>query len=468
TPLGIAAETENPSFLALDPRGKYLYAANEISDYQGQKSGGVSAFEIDRDTGKLKFLNEVSSRGPGPCYVTVDRTGKYVLVANYDGGSVAAFPILQDGRLAEASSVVQHQGHGPNPERQERPHAHQIELTRDNRYALAADLGLDKLLVYKFDATKGSLTANDPPYGEVPPAAGPRHFVFHPNGRFVYVINEMGGSVTEFSYDPRTGSLRSLKTVSSLPKEFKGSNDSAEIEVHPSGKFLYASNRGPDNIAVFTIDRRNGSLTPVDHISTRGKAPRNFGLDQVGQVVHPETLHRQAVHIGHRAQVGEQLRQWVPARNLGVAVGRDHEKRLRVLRPQQVAQHQHRRARRPVQVVDDEHDRRPLRRRADEPGGGLEEVVAVGLRVARRRHRQLGQAQLHLGDEARQHAAVGLDVGVQVLDRAHLHVLAQRLGERLVRDSELLVAPTPQDGGAGAVGPQGELGGETGLADAGL
>lgn len=283
TPLGIAAETENPSFLALDPRGKYLYAANEISDYQGQKSGGVSAFEIDRDTGKLKFLNEVSSRGPGPCYVTVDRTGKYVLVANYDGGSVAAFPILQDGRLAEASSVVQHQGHGPNPERQERPHAHQIELTRDNRYALAADLGLDKLLVYKFDATKGSLTANDPPYGEVPPAAGPRHFVFHPNGRFVYVINEMGGSVTEFSYDPRTGSLRSLKTVSSLPKEFKGSNDSAEIEVHPSGKFLYASNRGPDNIAVFTIDRRNGSLTPVDHISTRGKAPRNFAIDPTGR-----------------------------------------------------------------------------------------------------------------------------------------------------------------------------------------
>ena len=283
TPLGVAAETTNPSFLAIDPKGKYLYAANEISDYQGQKSGGVSAFEIDRDNGKLRFLNEVSSRGAGPCYVTVDKTGKYVLVANYDGGSVAAFPILQDGRLGEASSFVQHEGHGPNPERQERPHAHQIELTRDNRFAIASDLGLDKLLVYKFDAMKGTLTPNNPPSGEVPPGAGPRHFVFHPNGKFVYVLSEMGGNVTEFSYNARTGALRSLKTISSLPKDFKGSNDSAEIEILPSGKFLYASNRGPDNIAVFAVDGRKGSLTSVDHISTRGKEPRNFAIDPTGR-----------------------------------------------------------------------------------------------------------------------------------------------------------------------------------------
>jgi 6-phosphogluconolactonase len=283
TPLDLVGETSNPSFVAVDAAGKHLYAVNEIGDYQGQKSGGVSAFEIDKESGKLKFLNEVASHGAGPCYVALDKTGTYVLVANYDGGSVAVFSILQDGRLGEASSVVQHEGHGLDKERQEGPHAHEIELSRDNRFAIASDLGLDKLLVYEFDAAKGSLKEKKTASGEVPPGAGPRHFVFHPNGKFVYALNEMGGSITQFSFNGKTGALQSLKTVSSLPTDFKGKNDSAEIEVHPSGKFLYASNRGPDNIAVFAIDGAKGSLTLVEDISTKGKTPRNFAIDPSGR-----------------------------------------------------------------------------------------------------------------------------------------------------------------------------------------
>src|SRR5882762_214887 len=279
----LVSETTNPSFLAVTPSGQFLYAANEISDYQGEKSGGVSAFAVDRKTGKLTFLNEVSSRGAGPCHVALDKTGKYVLVANYDGGSVAAFPVLPDGRLGEASAVVQHSGHGPNAERQEAPHAHEIQLAPDNRFAIAADLGLDKLLVYRFDAVKGTLVANESPFAQVEPAAGPRHFVFHPNSQFVYTLNEMGGSVTSFSYNSGTGTLHNLQTVSSLPKDFKGHNDSAEIVADPKGKFLYASNRGPDDIAVFAIDAAKGTLQPVEHVPTKGKAPRNFAIDPTGK-----------------------------------------------------------------------------------------------------------------------------------------------------------------------------------------
>jgi len=279
----LVAETTNPSFLAVDPSGQYLYAANEISQYKGAKSGGVSAFAVDRKTGKLAFLNEVSSRGAGPCHVTLDKTGKYVLVANYDGGSVAVLPVLEDRRLGEASVVVQHTGHGPNPERQERPHAHQIELSPDNRFAIANDLGLDQLLVYHFDVAKGTLVAGDPAFASVEAGAGPRHLAFHPNGRFVYAINELGGSVTGFAYDAHQGLLRNLQTISTLPQDFKGKNDSAEIAVDPSGKFLYGSNRGPDDIAVFAIDSAKGTLKLVGSAPTQGKTPRNFAIDPTGK-----------------------------------------------------------------------------------------------------------------------------------------------------------------------------------------
>src|SRR5271170_5263472 len=237
TSIGVAAETTNPSFLAVHPNHRFLYAVNETGNYEDQKSGAVSAFSIDRATGKLTLLNEVASKGADPCYITVDKTGKYVLVANYTGGSIAAFPVLEDGRLGEASAFVQHTGHGTDPQRQEGPHAHSIDLSPDNRYAMVDDLGLDETLVYKFDGAKGSLTLNDPPFAKADPGAGPRHFALHPNGKFAYVINEMASTVTLLAFDGAAGSLRPLQTISTLPKGFAGRNDDAEVEVDTSGKF---------------------------------------------------------------------------------------------------------------------------------------------------------------------------------------------------------------------------------------
>ncbi len=282
TPLGLAAETVNPSFLAIDPSRRFLYAVNEVPTYKGARSGAVSAFAIDRQTGKLSLLNEVASRGADPCYIAFDKTGKYALVANYTGGSVAVFPVHADGRLGESSAFIQHAGSSVNHERQEGPHAHWIETTTGNRFVIAADLGLDELLVYRFDPKNGSLAANDPPYARLDPGAGPRHVAFHPNGRFAYVVNELQSTITAFSYDPRRGVLHSLKTVSTLPKSFSGSNDTAEIRVHPNGKFLFASNRGHDSIAVFSIDGKSGTLALVDHFPTLGKTPRNFEIEPTG------------------------------------------------------------------------------------------------------------------------------------------------------------------------------------------
>jgi 6-phosphogluconolactonase len=287
TPLGVAAETANPSFLAIDPSRRFLYAVNEVQKYKGASSGSVSAFAINRQTGKLSLLNEVASRGADPCYIAFDKTGKYALVANYTGGSAAVFPVRgggrADGYLGQSSAFVQHAGSSVNRERQEGPHAHWIETTPDNRFAIAVDLGLDKLLVYRFDAKTGSLTANAPPYAKLDPGAGPRHLAFHPNGKFAYVVNELQSSITAFSYDSSHGALHALKTVSTLPKGFSGSNDTAEIQVHPSGKFLFASNRGHDSIAVFAIDSNTGALTLIDHFPTQGKTPRNFEIDPTGK-----------------------------------------------------------------------------------------------------------------------------------------------------------------------------------------
>jgi 6-phosphogluconolactonase len=285
TPLGLAAESTNPSFVAVHPNGKFLYAVNELANYKGANSGGVSAFAIDRTTGKLTFLDELPSRGADPCYITVDKSGKFVLVANYTGGSVIVYPILDDGRLGEASAFVQHSGHGPNAERQEGPHAHSIDLSPDNRFAFVDDLGLDELLVYKFDAAKGSLAPNDPPFAKLAPGAGPRHFALRPDGKFGYVVAEMGRSVTVFSNDAAKGTFQHLQTVTTLPKDFTGRNDDAEIEVLPSGKFLYASNRGHDSIAVFAIDSAKGTLTTVEITSTGGKEPRSFEIDPTGTLL---------------------------------------------------------------------------------------------------------------------------------------------------------------------------------------
>ena len=285
TPLGLAAETTNPSFVALHPNGRFLYAVNEVGNYKGPNSGGVSAFSVDRATGKLTFLNELPSRGADPCYITVDQTGKYVLVANYTGGSVAVFPVLADGKLGEASAFVQHTGHGTNPARQEGPHAHSIDLSADNRFAMVDDLGLDELDVYKFDASKGLLTPNSPPFAKLDAGAGPRHFVLRPDGKFAYVVTEMGHTVTVFSNDAANGKLQPLQTISTLPKNFTGRNDDAEIRVHPTGKFLYASNRGEDSIVVYAIDKSKGTLTQVGSVPTGGKEPRSFEIDPTGALL---------------------------------------------------------------------------------------------------------------------------------------------------------------------------------------
>jgi 6-phosphogluconolactonase len=212
----------------------------------------------------------------------VDSQGKNVLVANYGGGTSAVLPIQPDGRLAAPSSIIQHSGSSVNPERQEGPHAHSINLDAGNRFAFTADLGLDKVLIYRFDGAKGTLAPNAPPSVSTAPGAGPRHFAFHPSGRYAYVINELDSTVTAFRYDGQSGTLTTLQAISTLPAGFSGDTTTAEVQVHPSGRFLYGSNRGHDSIAMFAIDPDTGRLTALGHQPTGGKTPRNFGIDPTG------------------------------------------------------------------------------------------------------------------------------------------------------------------------------------------
>jgi len=282
--IGLAAESTDPSFVAVHPNGKFLYAVNEVGDFNGMKSGAVSAFAIDPKSGALKLLNQVSTHGAGPCFVSLDKTGRFVLVANYDGGSVATFAIQDDGSLSLLKGFVQHSGSGVDKERQEGPHAHWIGVSPDNRFALAADLGLDDVLVYKLDDVRGGLTPNTPPLAEVKPGSGPRHLVFHPTGKFAYLVSEMSSTVTTFAYSAQKGSLSALQTLPMLPKDYSGVREAAEIAVHPSGKFLYASNRGTANsIVAYKIDAVKGTLTAAGTFSTKGMIPRNFAIDPTGQ-----------------------------------------------------------------------------------------------------------------------------------------------------------------------------------------
>jgi 6-phosphogluconolactonase len=282
TSLGLVAETENPSFLASDPSGSFLYAVNEIDEYKGQKTGTISAFSIEKSSGKLALLNKVASQGTGPCYVTTDKTGHYVLVANYGGGSIADFPVLKDGSLGSVASFIQHTGSGPKPN-QDAPRVHSIGLSADNRFAVVADLALDNLISYPFNVANGSVTSNNAAVFKMPSGAGPRHFTFDPRGRFAYVIAEMQSTVTVMSFDAATGELDQLQTISTLPKYFSGVNNAAEVQVHPSGKFLYASNRGHDSIAVFSIHPKDGTLSLLEYVPTNGKEPRHFGMDSKGR-----------------------------------------------------------------------------------------------------------------------------------------------------------------------------------------
>ena len=277
SPLGLAAEASNPAWLALHPNGNILYAANEDTNYQGLKSGSVTAFTIDHSTGKLTKLNTVPSRGPGPCHVAVDHAGLVLFAANYAGGSVAAFPIKLDGSLGEASHFVQHTGSSVNPDRQNAPHAHSANIAPDNRFVFVADLGLDEVLSYDLDLRPSSTS-----FARVQPGLGPRHMVFSANGKFAYVMNEMGSSVTVFAYDVKQGTFKELANVSSLPADYKGEKAGAEIALHPSGKFLYASNRGDNTIALFNVDKAQGGITLVGTTPTGGKTPRNFAIDPSG------------------------------------------------------------------------------------------------------------------------------------------------------------------------------------------
>lgn len=282
TPPEVAAETENPSFLAVDPHQHFLYAVNELDSYKGQKSGAVSVFSIDPKTAKLTFRQQVASLGGAPAHLAVDHTGHDLLVANYNGGNVVVFPIKSDGTLGEHTALDQHSGSGPNHERQEGPHAHEIVLTNDNRFAMSPDLGLDKIIIDRFDAARGTLTADNPPFATVAPGSGPRHIVFARSSRFAYLMDEMATDVTVFSVDPKTGGMHALQTIPTVEEHDPG-NTGAEIALDPSGRFLYTSTRKADVITEFSVDPRSGKLTLVGRTPAGGKTPRFFTLDPTGQ-----------------------------------------------------------------------------------------------------------------------------------------------------------------------------------------
>ncbi len=270
---GRVCETESPSFLAMHPNQPVLYAVNETV----RPEGTVGAYRVDSEGGGLTLINEQPSGGATPCHLAVAPSGKHVAVANYSSGTVALFPILPGGGLGEASAVIQHEGHGVNPRRQEGPHAHSVNFDAAGRFVHAADLGVDKLFIYRYDPDHGTLTPGDPPFVAFAPGAGPRHLAFHPSGRYTYVVNELDNTVTAFR------GTKCIGSVSTLPADFDGESHTAEIRVHPSGRFLYASNRGHDSIAVFSIDGADGKLTPLEHTPTGGKIPRNFNIDPTGR-----------------------------------------------------------------------------------------------------------------------------------------------------------------------------------------
>jgi 6-phosphogluconolactonase len=280
-PVGLVAESPNPSFLTASADGQRLVAVNEISTFDADKSGSVTSFQIDRGTLKLTPINVVSSRGADPCHLMLDYTGRFLAAANYTSGSFALIPVGPDGRLGAATQVLTHPGSGPNTQRQDTSHAHMVLFDPANRFLYGADLGLDRVHVYRFDATTGAATPNDPPSASVAPGAGARHLAFHPNGRFAYVIDELASTVTSFAWNPAAGTLAPLGSISTLPAGFIGTSTTAEIAIHPNGRFLYGSNRGHDSLAVFRIGDA-GDLHLVEIDSTRGREPRNFTIDPSG------------------------------------------------------------------------------------------------------------------------------------------------------------------------------------------
>lgn len=280
--IGLAGEVTNPSFLAADKDFRYLYAVSEL---EGNKDGAVAAFAIDRSSGSLHSLNSVSSAGVAPCHLAVDHTSKMVIAANYTSGGVSAFPIESDGRLGELSVVITPKGSSVDPKRQEGPHAHEVVISADNRMAYVPDLGLDHIRLYRLDPSTAKLTANDPAFVQQTPGMGPRHMAFTPDEKFAYVINELKSEVSVFQHDSATGNLTKIQDISSLAAGYAGENAPAEILVDSAGKYVYATNRGEDTIAVFSIDAGDGKLTMAQSISTEGKNPRGLEIDPTGRFI---------------------------------------------------------------------------------------------------------------------------------------------------------------------------------------
>lgn len=272
----------SPSWVALHPQRRFLYAVERQLTPERSDVGAVSAFGIDEATGALTLLNRQPSGGVSPAYVSVHPSGRYALAAHYGSGQVAALPIGADGRLDVASDVVQHAGRGPDASRQEGPHAHFVTTDPSGRYSMACDLGIDRIMVYQLDLASGKLVSNALPFAQVSSGAGPRHLAFHPSGRHVYVINELDSTLSAFAFDASRGALQIVQTVSTLPGDFRGTSHTAQVVVHPSGRFVYGSNRGHDSIAIFAIDQATGKLALVGHEPSSGKTPRNFNIDPAG------------------------------------------------------------------------------------------------------------------------------------------------------------------------------------------
>lgn len=285
SPIGVAAEQPHIGFMVTDPQHRFLYAVSEMVPGASsfERNGSISSYSIDHKTGALTFLNKVDAGGGGSCHLVVDKAGKVLFVANYGSGSVASFAIRPDGSIGERTGFDQHTGSSIDPARQEGPHAHAVVLSPDNRFLFVPDLGIDQIKIYRVDAAKGTFTPNDPGFATVKAGLGPRHFTFGRGAKYAYVVCEMGSSVAVFSYDPVKGSLTPVQTISNLPDDFTGIDNSAEIEMDRSGRFLYASNRGHDSITVFAVDPVKGTLTKVQVAPTQGSIPRNFALDPTGK-----------------------------------------------------------------------------------------------------------------------------------------------------------------------------------------
>jgi len=297
TARGLAVETPDPSWLMIHPNGKWAYAANESG-----KQSTISAFSIDAKSAKLTLLNQLPALGEDPCHLSFDKTGKFLFAANYTSGNVAVFPILPDGKLGEHTALVKDAGTlGPNKERQEAPHAHWVQISPDNRFLLVADLGLDQILVYRFDPSNGAITPNDPPFAKLAPGAGPRHAVFSGNGKFLYVLNEINSTVTSFSYDAAKGMLRELRVLPTLPVGSEGRNEPAEIVLLPLGRLgesLFASNRGFDTIALFSADPgKGGPAGPASFFPAGGKEPRHIAVDPGGHFLLTENQNSNSITV---------------------------------------------------------------------------------------------------------------------------------------------------------------------------